>query len=41
MNEEPEHIAIIAPTPAPYRAYEYDVVQKGLAGRYVFTVLFM
>ena len=33
-------IVIIAPTPAPYRAYEYDLVQQALQDEYEFHVLF-
>jgi len=34
-------VVIIAPTPAPYRAYEYDLVQEGLKDRYRFHTLFL
>ncbi len=34
-------IVIVAPTPAPYRAFAFDQVQQALAERYCFHVLFM
>jgi len=34
-------VLIIAPTPAPYRAFEYDLVQRALADEYRFHALFM
>lgn len=34
-------IALIAPTPAPYRAYEFDVLAQRLAGRLRFHLMFM
>lgn len=34
-------VVIIAPTPAPYRAYEYDLVQQALLDKYEFHVMFM
>ena len=34
-------VVIIAPTPAPYRAYEYDCVQENLSDEFEFNTLFM
>lgn len=34
-------VVIIAPTPAPYRAFEYDLVQENLRDEFEFHVLFL